>query len=88
MIGYMDNIAENTNVVDARNWSGSSNASITNMFLHLGQSVRLTDEQFVLEMAGRRERLGLTKNDHLLGCPLCMANIPPLGPEVEEADDE
>ena len=57
------------------------------MFLHLGQSVGLTDEQFVQEMAERRERLGLTKNDHLVGCPLCMANIPLLEPEVEEMDD-
>lgn len=87
MIGYMDNIAANPNVVDSRNWSGSGNASITNMFLHLGQSVGLTDEQFVQEMAERRERLGLTKNDHLVGCPLCMANIPLLEPEVEEMDD-
>ena len=86
MIGYMDNVATNPNVVDARNWSGSGNASITNMFLHLGQSVGLTDEQFVKEMAERRERLGLTNNDHPLGCPLCMANIPLLEPEAEEID--
>jgi hypothetical protein len=86
MIGYMDNVAENTNVVDPRNWSGSGNASISNMFLHLGQSVALTDEQFVVEMAERRNRLGLTKNDHLVGCPLCMANIPPLEPLVAEKE--
>ena len=87
MIGYMDNIASNPNVVDARNWSGSGNRSVTNMFLHLGQSVEMTDEQFVQEMAERRERLGLTRNDHLLGCPLCMADIPLLGPEPILEDD-
>jgi hypothetical protein len=52
----------------------------------LGQSVALTDEQFVVEMAERRNRLGLTKNDHLVGCPLCMANIPPLEPLVAEKE--
>jgi len=87
MIGYMDNIASNPNVVDARNWSGSGNRSVTNMFLHLGQSVELTDEQFVQEMAERRERLGLTKNDHLIGCPLCMADIPLLEPVDDSAED-
>ncbi|MDA1372348.1 MAG: hypothetical protein O2971_16495 [Proteobacteria bacterium] len=87
MIGYMDNVASNPNVIDARNWSGSGNRSITNMFLHLGQSVELTDEQFVKEMAERRERLGLTRNDHLLGCPLCMAEIPLLEAEEESAED-
>jgi hypothetical protein len=88
MIGYMDNVSSNYNVIDARNWSGSGNRSITNMFLHLGQSVELTDEQFVQEMAERRERLGLTKNDHLLGCPLCMAEIPLLGAEEDEMAEE
>ncbi len=87
MIGYMDNVATNTNVVDSRNWSGSGNASVSNMFLHLGQSVGLTDQQFVQEMAGRRERLGLGKNDHLVGCPLCMADIPLLEPMDEEAGE-
>jgi hypothetical protein len=76
MIGFMDNAATNPNVIDPRNWSGSGNRSVTNMFLHLGQSVELTDAQFVQEMAERRERLGLTKNDHIIGCPLCMADLP------------
>lgn len=84
MIGYMDNIPQNQNVVDSRNWSGSGNRSVANMFLHLGQSVALTDEQFVREMAERRERLGLTRNDHLPGCPLCMADLPLLESEPTE----
>ncbi|MBL4819909.1 MAG: cytochrome c [Gammaproteobacteria bacterium] len=86
MIGFMDNTQANTNVADARNWSGSGNASITNMFLHLGQSVTLTDQQFVKEMADRRERLGLTKNDHLIGCPLCLADLLPL-PDMSDSAD-
>ena len=80
MVAYMDNSASNANIVDSRNWSGSGNRSVANMFLHIGHQVTLTDEQFVQEMADRRVRLGLTADDHLLGCPLCMANIPPLEP--------
>lgn len=84
MIGFMDNIPGNPNVVDPRNWSGSGNRSVTNMFLHLGQSVALSDEQFVREMAERRERLNLGPNDHLLGCPLCQADLLLFAADEEE----
>jgi hypothetical protein len=77
LIGYMDMSEGSPNVPDPRNWQGSGNRSITNMFIDLGSRVALTDEQFVAEMATRRERLGLGVNDHVVGCPLCMANIPP-----------
>jgi hypothetical protein len=42
------------------------------MFIDLGNRVALTDEQFQEEMARRRERLHLTKNDVVIGCPLCL----------------
>jgi hypothetical protein len=76
LIGYMDMSDDSPNVPDPRNWQGSGNRSITNMFIDLGHRVRLTDEQFVDEMASRRERFNLGVNDHLLGCPLCTANLP------------
>ena len=69
--GYMDNSPTNRNVPDPRNWQGSGNRSVTNMFIDLGLGVALTDEQFIAEMAERREKLGLGPNDHTLGCPLC-----------------
>jgi hypothetical protein len=47
--------------------------------------VALSDEQFVREMAGRRERLGLGVNDHVIGCPLCAANLPLLTPATGAA---
>ena len=72
IIGYMDTSEENRNVPDTRNWQGSGNRSVANMFIDLGMRVQLTDEQFVEEMARRRERLGLGPNDHVIGCPLCM----------------
>ena len=70
--GYMDNTDSNPNIPDARNWQGSGNRSVANMFIDLGMRLALTDEQFQEEMAQRREHLDLGVNDHVIGCPLCM----------------
>jgi hypothetical protein len=70
--GYMDNSPSNKNVPDPRNWQGSGNRSVANMFIDLGMRVALTDEQFQAEMAKRRTDLHLTKNDVVIGCPLCL----------------
>jgi hypothetical protein len=78
IIGYMDNSPANRNVPDPRNWSGSGNRSISNMFIDLGQGVALTDEQFYAEMAKRREKLNLTPDDVLIGCPLCNSDPVPM----------
>ena len=83
IIGYMNNTDENTNVPDARNWAGAGNRSVANMFIDLGMRVIMTDEQFLEEMAGRRERFSLTKNDHVIGCPLCLAPLPVPSPGTE-----
>jgi len=80
IIGYMDNSASNPNVPDPRNWAGSGNRSVTNMFIDLGMRVALTEEDFFREMAERVERLGVTKNDHVIGCPLCNALLPTPAP--------
>jgi mono/diheme cytochrome c family protein len=76
IVGSMDNSPSNKNVPDPRNWQGSGNRSVANMFIDLGMRVALTDEQFQEEMARRRDRLHLTKNDVVIGCPLCMV-MPP-----------
>jgi hypothetical protein len=77
IIGYMDNSPTNKNIPDPRNWQGSGNRSIANMFIDLGQGVSLTDEQFQQEMAERRAKLHLTKNDVVIGCPLCLVDFTP-----------
>ena len=77
IVGYMDNSPTNKNVPDPRNWQGSGNRSVANMFIDLGMRVTLTDEQFQEEMAKRRETLHLTKNDVVIGCPLCLVLPPP-----------
>jgi hypothetical protein len=75
--GYMDNSPSNKNVPDPRNWQGSGNRSVANMFIDLGMRVALTDEQFQAEMAKRRSDLHLTQNDVVIGCPLCMITPAP-----------
>lgn len=69
LIGYNDNSPANRNVPDPRNWQGSGNRSVTNMFLELGNKVVLTDEQFEEEMLKRRA--ANPDREHFLGCPLC-----------------
>jgi len=59
---------------------------VSNMFIDLGIQLKLTDEQFIQEMADRREVLGLNENDHVIGCPLCMAELP-LFPEMAEEEE-
>ncbi len=87
IVGYMNNTESNFNIPDTRNWQGSGNRSVSNMFIDLGIQVSMTDEQFVREMRERVEFFGLDKNDHVVGCPLCMANLPLL-PEAEESESE
>ena len=75
IVGYMNNTETNPNVPDPRNWQGSGNRSVTNMFIDLGMRVTLNDEQFQQEMADRRQALNLGPNDHVIGCPLCLAPL-------------
>ncbi len=80
IIGYMDNTPNNKNIPDPRNWQGSGNRSIANMFIDLGQSVPLTDDEFQQEMAERRRKLGPNRPDVIIGCPLCNVTPPPAKP--------
>jgi hypothetical protein len=75
IVGYMDNSPTNKNVPDPRNWQGSGNRSVANMFIDLGMGVSLSDEQFYEEMMKRRERMEQTQTDVVIGCPLC--NVAP-----------
>jgi hypothetical protein len=75
IIGYMDNSPTNKNVPDPRNWQGSGNRSVANMFIDLGMGLSLTEEQFQAEMAKRREKMKQNQQDVFIGCPLC--NVQP-----------
>ena len=78
IIGYMDNSPSNKNVPDPRNWQGSGNRSVANMFIDLGARVSLTDDQFKEEMAKRRAQNPW--KDVILGCPLCTLTTDPPKP--------
>lgn len=78
LIGFLDTTAANKNPADPRNWFGGGRRSIANMFIDLGYSVALTDEQFQAEMARRRANMS-SRNDYDIGCPLCWA--PPAPPK-------
>ena len=69
IVGYMNNSPSNKNVADPRNWQGSGNRSIANMFIDLGNRVAMTDEQFQNEMKARVA--ANPGKDVILGCPLC-----------------
>lgn len=84
IVGYMNNTETNPNVPDPRNWQGSGNRSVTNMFIDLGMRVKMSEEQFFEEMENRRQALNLGPNDHSIGCPLCGA--PLVAPMIEDAE--
>ncbi len=87
MIGYVDNSPANKNVPDPRNWTGSGNRSVTNMFLELGNNVSLTDAQFQEEMMKRRALRPGT--DHFAGCPLCsVADRTPMQTTLTQQQQE
>jgi len=82
---YLNNSESNPNVTDPRNWQGAGNRTMTNMFIDLGIQLELTDDQFMVEMAERREALNLTPGDSTPGCPLCM--FPVVNP-LELSDED
>jgi mono/diheme cytochrome c family protein len=72
LIGFLDTTAANKNPADPRNWAGGGRRSIANMFIDLGYSVTLSEEQFQAEMTKRRAKMK-NRNDYDIGCPLCWA---------------
>ena len=72
LVGFLDTTPANKNPADERNWAGGGRRSIANMFIDLGYSVSLTEEQFQAEMAKRRAKMK-NRNDFDIGCPLCWA---------------
>ena len=89
VVGFLDTTDSNANLLDSRNWAGGGRRSIANMFIDLGWSVSLTEEQFQREMAERREWLEKTEKDYDIACPLCLAPVPQefLLEQQQDADD-
>lgn len=75
---YFDTTANNKNVVDPRNWGGLGHRSIDNMAIMIAPTITLNDQEFLDEMAVRRQQLNLPKGQAALGCPLCgFEELPP-----------
>ena len=72
LVGFLDTTPANKNPADPRNWAGGGRRSVSNMFIDLGYSVSLTEEQFQAEMVKRRANMK-SRNDYDIGCPLCWA---------------
>lgn len=72
LVGFLDTTAANKNPADSRNWAGGGRRSVANMFIDLGYSVSLTEEQFQAEMTKRRAKMK-NRNEFDIGCPLCWA---------------
>ena len=72
LIGFLDTSSANKNLADPRNWAGGGRRSVSNMFIDLGYSVTLNEEQFQAEMAKRRANMK-SRNEYDIGCPLCWA---------------
>ena len=75
IIGFLDTTPANRNLADPRNWAGGGRRSVANMFINLGYSVSLSEEQFQAEMAKRRANMK-DRNEYDIGCPLCWAPTP------------
>jgi hypothetical protein len=86
VVGFLDTTADNSNVADARNWAGGGRRSVSNMFIDLGYSVILTEEQFQAEMAERRALME-DRNDFDVGCPLCWAPPTMVTDDDDQGDD-
>lgn len=85
-IGYLDTTQANPNLADPRNWAGGGRRSVSNMFIDLGYSVELTEDQFQQEMAIRRENMK-DRNEYDVGCPLCWAPSPLDDQSLADSDD-
>src|SRR5262249_32633923 len=87
LIGFLDTTAANKNPADPRNWAGGGRRSIANMFIDLGYSVSLTEEQFQAEMARRRAQMK-NRNVHHRGRPLRGAPPIPTQPTPTTAPQQ
>ena len=85
LIGFLDTTPANKNPADPRNWAGGGRRSVSNMFIDLGYSVSMTEEQFQAEMAKRRANMK-SRNEYDIGCPLCWA--PPVEPPARTTQQQ
>jgi hypothetical protein len=69
-ISWFDNTAKNQNVIDPRNLATFGNSSVNNMFIVFNHALFLTDEQYIEEVAKRKQYLARTGEENI-GCIAC-----------------
>lgn len=72
IIAWFDGTAKNPNIIEPRNATVWGRRSVANMFGVENRAIFLTDEQYLEELAKRREHLKLTPGSSMIGCPGCM----------------
>ena len=77
LVGFLDTTRPTRTSPTRGTGPEAAAAPSSNMFIDLGYSVTLTEEQFQEEMAKRRAKMK-NRNDFDVGCPLCWA--PPMRP--------
>ncbi|MQA90096.1 MAG: hypothetical protein GEU90_07665 [Gemmatimonas sp.] len=87
IVGFLDTTDANENLADNRNWAGGGRRSVSNMFIDLGYSVELTEEQFQAEMAERRAKMK-SRNDYDVGCFLCWAPVTDMTSTIAEEEEQ
>jgi hypothetical protein len=75
-IAWFDNTPKNTNVIDPRNLATFGNSSVNNMFIVFNLAQFLTDEEYVGEVAKRKDLLAKHPETENIGCPACYLPLP------------
>jgi len=75
-IAWFDNTTRNANVIDPRNVATFGNSSVNNMFIVFNLAQFLTDEEYVEEIAKRKEFLSKNPDVENIGCPACYLALP------------
>ena len=77
IISWFDGTAKNANIIEPRNTTVWGRRSVANMFGTENRVIFLTDEQYLEELAKRKEHNRQTKNSSPIGCPGCSDPTPP-----------
>jgi hypothetical protein len=85
IIAWFDGTAKNPNNIDPRNATIWGRRSVANMFGVENRAIYLTDEQYLEELAKRKEQMKQTNQTTAIGCPGCMDTPRPAGNQTQAA---
>jgi len=82
VIAWFDGTSKNANNIEPRNTTVWGRRSVANMFGVENRAIFLTDEQYVEELAKRREHVKAT-GQSIIGCPACFDAPAPRPPAAQ-----